>query len=67
MVIIQQAVREMLKGRELDFIRAIISDSTDVPSDSVSSYLVDMMLEHHPQRLIELAGAYLYDHVEVQS
>lgn len=66
-MIIQLAVREMLKGREKGFLLSILNDETDVPGESVSSYLTDMMLEHHPQRLIELAGAYLYDHVEVQS
>lgn len=64
---IQNAVREMLKGREVDMIQSMIGNPVmyQAPNVEAAQYLVDLLLEHDPQTLIDWTGIYLHDTVEV--
>jgi len=66
---IQDAVRELLKGREVDLIQSMIGNPAmyKAPQAESAEYLVDLMWEHDPQRLVDWTGIYLYDTSEVSS
>lgn len=69
MTSIQNAVREMLRDREHEFLQAMIGDAGrfQAPNDENAKYLVDVLYVHDPMRLLLWAGIYLHDTAEVQS